>query len=337
MPSITNSNSSSFLLFLAMVMTVLSLMKNIAVVEGHSRWKCPAPRDANDAEGQHITFDNTGNKDGPCGPNTGTIYGYNGITPLAPGPQTFVWEESIAHKGAPYRINLLNKSGDIIATLLDHIPHDDTTKTTMREHFFTPFKMTIDIPDVECEECSLQLLFVMTDKTTNCGTEYCNYYADDDNCIGHTDPDAGVCTGAVPTSGPCKNADTCFSVYHSCIDVQLTGSTPMGSFKGGDLQPEDWPYKGNSNANYTSEATEWKDQWIVGVPDHFTTQAGKDLCPATSNDEINTNINLPYEYDTDQLARVKANPQSGLFKQELESIMEHLRMTKEHGLRRHEN
>lgn len=301
----------------------LFFCSQMSQTSAHSRWKCPAPRDANDADGQHITFDNTGNKDGPCGPNTGTIYGYNGITPLAPGAQTFVWEESIAHKGAPYRINLLNKAGEIVATLLDHIPHDDSTKTTMREHFYTPYKMTIDIPDVQCDECSLQLLFVMTDKTTNCGTEFCNYYADDDNCIGHTDPNEGVCTGAVPTSGPCKNADTCFSVYHSCIDVKLSGSVPLDSFQGGDIQPSDWPYKANSNANYTSEATEWDNNWIVGVPDHFTTEAGQDLCPSSLKS------NLPYEYDKNLLAKVKAHPRPNFYEHEFESIMEHVKMTRE--------
>ena len=306
----------------------LLLFIHFSPVESHSRWKCPAPRDANDADGQHITFDNTGNKDGPCGPNTGTIYGYNGITPLSPGAQTFVWEESIAHKGAPYRINLLNKGGEIVATLLDHIPHDDSAHTTMKERFYTPYKMTIDIPDVQCDECSLQLLFVMTDKTTACGTEYCNYYADDDNCIGHVDPNEGVCTGAVPTSGPCAHADTCFSVYHSCIDVKLSGSVPLDSFKGGNIQPSDWPYKANPNSNYTSEATEWKDNWIVGVPDHFTKEAGKDLCPSS----VELNANLPYEYDTNLLAKVKAHPTSN--EGEFMRIVEHLKMQrKSAGLR----
>lgn len=32
------------------------------LVSAHGRWKCPLPRDANDEYGNHITFDNTGNK-----------------------------------------------------------------------------------------------------------------------------------------------------------------------------------------------------------------------------------------------------------------------------------
>lgn len=250
----------------------------ILFVSGHSRWKCPPPRDMNDENGNHISFQNTANKDGPCGLNTGKIYGYNGVTVLSPGPQTFVWEESITHKGAPYRINLLNKSGNILATLLDHIPHNDEAKTTMMEKKYTPYKMTITLPDVKCEECSLQLLFLMTDKTTGCGLEFCNYYPDDDNCIGHTTTSEGICTGAVPTSGPCKNKDTCFSVYHSCIDLHIDGSIPIDEFKGGDLQPNDWKYKQNTNKNYTSEQSVWKDGWLQNVPEHYTNTEGIDLC-----------------------------------------------------------
>lgn len=260
------------------ILNYFTLTFFIGMVQGHSRWKCPPPRDMKDENGNHISFQNTANKDGPCGLNTGKIYGYNGVTKLQPGPQTFVWEESIVHKGAPYRINLLNKEGDIIATMLDHIPHNDEVKTTMIESKYTPYQMTIDIPDVMCCECSLQLLFIMTDKTTGCGLEFCNYYPEDDNCIGHTTSTEGICTGAVPTSGPCKYDDTCFSVYHSCVDIHINGKTPMEEFTGGDLQPSDWKYKENSNKNYTKENSEWKDGWLQNIPDHYTKKTEIDLC-----------------------------------------------------------
>ena len=250
----------------------------IVSVQCHSRWKCPPPRDANDENGNHIEFKNTANKDGPCGLNSGMIYGYNGITPLSPGPQTFVWEESITHKGAPYRINLLTENGDIKATILDHIPHDDSVKTTMNEKNYTPYKMTIEIPNVKCEKCSLQLLFLMTDKTVKCGTEYCNYYENDDNCIGHVDEKEGICAGAVPSSGPCKHKDTCFSVYHSCVDISIDGTVAMKDFEGGDIQRADWPYNQNSNKNYTLENAKWSNSWLSGVPDFYTTDTGKNLC-----------------------------------------------------------
>jgi hypothetical protein len=260
-----------------MKLSIYQIFLLMGTVLGHSRWKCPQPRDTNDENGKHISFKNTANKDGPCGLNTGEIYGYNGVTSLNPGLQTFVWEESISHKGAPYRINLLNKKGGIIATILDHIPHNDDAKTTMIEKFYTQYKMTLDIPDVDCKECSLQLLFIMTDKTVGCGLEYCNYYENDDNCIGHLTTEEGVCKGAIPTSGVCKNEDTCFSVYHSCIDVKLLGEKSVDKLEK-NLQPKDWIYGENSNKNYTSENGIWKDGWLDKVPEHYMTEHGVDLC-----------------------------------------------------------
>jgi len=52
----------------------------------------------------------TGNKYGACGPFSGKDqYGRNGITALRPGPLTVTWEESVAHKGSPFRIAILDE------------------------------------------------------------------------------------------------------------------------------------------------------------------------------------------------------------------------------------
>jgi hypothetical protein len=51
--------------------------------QGHMRLRCPLPRDWNDAAGVHIPFDNTGNKEGPCGPFSSN-YGMGGIVALTP-------------------------------------------------------------------------------------------------------------------------------------------------------------------------------------------------------------------------------------------------------------
>ncbi len=40
----------------------LSATTILVTVSAHGRWKCPAPRDVNDENGNHIAFDNTGNK-----------------------------------------------------------------------------------------------------------------------------------------------------------------------------------------------------------------------------------------------------------------------------------
>ena len=49
-----------------------------------SKWtftmEMSSPRDQNDENGNHIVFQNTANKEGPCGP---AQYGYNGITELS--------------------------------------------------------------------------------------------------------------------------------------------------------------------------------------------------------------------------------------------------------------
>jgi len=34
----------------------------LAIVFSHARWKCPPPRDVKDKDGNHIDFENTGNK-----------------------------------------------------------------------------------------------------------------------------------------------------------------------------------------------------------------------------------------------------------------------------------
>ena len=52
---------TSFLPILVIALTV------VVKVNAHGRWKCPAPRDALDEDGNHIGFDNTGNKYAACG------------------------------------------------------------------------------------------------------------------------------------------------------------------------------------------------------------------------------------------------------------------------------
>lgn len=59
---------------------------------------------------------------GPCGPYS-NMFGMNGITELKPGPLTLEWEESIAHKGSPFRLAILDEDENARVVLLDHIPH----------------------------------------------------------------------------------------------------------------------------------------------------------------------------------------------------------------------
>ena len=67
-----------------MFFSIVILLAIFIAIDGHGRWVCPPPRDALDEEGNHIKFDNTGNKYAACGPESGK-WGFGSITKLTPG------------------------------------------------------------------------------------------------------------------------------------------------------------------------------------------------------------------------------------------------------------
>lgn len=242
----------------------------IVLISAHGRWKCPSPRDALDENGNHIKFDNTGNKYAACGPQSGK-WGFGEVTTLSPGWTTLTWEESITHAGSPFRIAILDESEVARVVLLDHIPHNDKSAPNYNiEASYVPYKISVNIPDVQCEKCSLQLLYVMTDKTVKCGTPVCYYNPDDAACKGSTDPNAATCAGA-PNSQVCVAEGECFSNYHSCADVKITGSQPLSAFPL-DSQPADWPYNSLRMQYYGAEVSEWSNGWLSGIPSNYTTE-----------------------------------------------------------------
>jgi hypothetical protein len=201
--------------FLNFIVALFFVIVQIQLAEAHGRWKCPPPRDASDENGNHISFSNTGNKDAACGPQSGK-WGFGKVTTLSPGWNTITWEESISHGGSPFRIALLDETETARFVLLDHIPHNDESKPNyMLESTFVPYKMSVYIPNVSCEKCSLQFLYVMTDKTTKCGIPLCYYNPLDAACKGSTDPNANTCAGA-PNSNVCVADNECFSNCKSC-------------------------------------------------------------------------------------------------------------------------
>jgi len=243
--------------------------------EAHSRWKCPKARDWNDQNGKHITFDNTGNKNGPCGPFNGQ-WGMGGNFTLTPNSwQTLTWEESVFHTGAPFRISILDENEVDRVTLLDHIPHNEAAKPVPYiEATYVPYSITVWIPDVLCQVCSLRVLMFMTDKTVNCDQELCTYYADDSACSGHTDSEP-ACSGA-PNNTPCLRENTCFSNYHSCFDVSIYGSVPIA--QANFTQPNIWPFANQTQFVYGDEPGPWTDGWLQHVPSEFTTEQGQKMC-----------------------------------------------------------
>jgi len=257
--------ANRFFLISALIVVILVL------AEAHGRWKCPPPRDANDANGNHITFDNTANKYAACGPQSGN-WGFGAVTNLKPGWNTISWEESINHKGAPFRVAILDETETAKVVLLDHIPHNDNSNPVSHiESTYFTYQISVNIPDIKCDKCSLQFLYLMTDKNVNCGQIPPYYYDPSDaSCKGSTDPTVKNCAGA-PNDTPCKHDNVMFSNYHSCSDVTISGINSIDKFSF-DSQPSDWPYKYLAVSNYGTETGTWSDAgWLQGVPSNYTT------------------------------------------------------------------
>ena len=168
-----------------------------AKVEAHIQLSSPTAR---------YVQDNNGLKTAPCG--SGTTSG--AITKVAAGQSlTVTWKESVSHAGH-YRIALSAKESDFVEPtslaipnplpawdLMDGIPDKTGTQT---------YSQTVQLPNVECPACVLQLIQVMS-----AGTD-------------------GTNTGSF--SG----------VYHACADLAITGGggdagLPQDAMSVGDARP----------------------------------------------------------------------------------------------------
>ena len=197
-------------ILLAVAIAVAATIATTA--SAHTRWVSPKPRDAS------FTI-----KNGPCG---SAPFGNSEITTLSPGPLTVSWENSVAHSGAPFRIALARVSGSVFSqaiafeecVLLDHIPSEENP-------VLGQYQIVIDIPDIDCEKCVLQLLTPSTDKLSQ----------DRDACV--YDP---LLTQSVVDA----NSPRCYSNYHSCADITIKSNG-----NGGELtpqkctEPSDWPWR----------------------------------------------------------------------------------------------
>ena len=164
-------------------------------------------------------------KTGPCGSQD---FSDGDITTLAPNSVvTLNIYEQVYHDGAPLRVALSHVNNDSYSDciLLNHIPqHTFGTEANA-------LYINITIPDVNCSLCALQVVSVMTDKIGNGNT--CEYHVD---------------------GGGSQSDGDCWSNYHSCANVMISGSTNRE-----DLvcsQPDDWPYKDLDWNMYTQEESD---------------------------------------------------------------------------------
>ena len=210
----------------------------------HSRWVCPLPRNPG-----------VGLKSYPCGDS-----GDNTQNPLviAPGPLTVVWEEAVYHRAAPARIALSLDGSDTgfeECVLVDHIPHNELGRPVLGiPATYTKSRLTINIPDVACERCTLQLTSMMSDSA----------HGVRDHCAMDS-PERNESIPACP-------------IYHSCATVRITGAKPRNSTDACPAtQPADWPFASLPPGVYANAADtgRWNGQgYLLDAPAAYRDPVG---------------------------------------------------------------
>lgn len=168
-------------------------LSTAAVSRAHIDMLAPAPR--------HVGNDTQ--KTGPCGTANSTRT--NNPTVLDPGATiTVTWDETIEHGGhfrllfdedgtdfpAPVDLEDICTPGDMVAPgvhcLMDNIPDQLNAPN---------YSVDVTLPNIECQNCTLQLIQVMANGTMFAG----NYFECADLVLG--DPPVGTGGGGGGTSG----------------------------------------------------------------------------------------------------------------------------------------
>jgi len=173
---------------------IACLLFFVSLTYGHIRFGWPTARNQN-----------TGIKGPyPCGPDAFWGAG-QATTTLNPGKVVVTLQETINHHGAPFRIALSPNDDTHYDQyiLLDHVPHNDAWGPNYGMDNPKGYTLEINIPDIDCPKCSLQVLELMTDKLPK--TNKCCTY-------------------------PNRTTELCPSVYHSCANVQILGKIPIPQF-----------------------------------------------------------------------------------------------------------
>ncbi|XP_065845371.1 uncharacterized protein [Oscarella lobularis] len=201
--------------------------------DGHARFVCPPPQSAN-----------SGREEPTCRPFSRQRY-----TDMTPGPQTIQIEETVFHEGSAMRIELIKDAGKP-CLLLDHIPHNPSSDPTDCSVDTYPigrcqkstYYVTVNIPNVDCDNCQLRLTYVNMDKATK--------------------------------TGICSTKPSNCTTYYSCSDVKIRGTDPSLD----NVCPQDllsWPYHSKFSFSSTlspfMKDSDADDSGPTPTPGYFTT------------------------------------------------------------------
>jgi len=206
--------------------TILTLFIFFSLSLAQFRLRCPTPR---------TNLINIASV--PCGLYR---FGSGTITTISPGKLTLIWEEATDHKGAPFRVALsVNSDTNYDSHILyDHIPHNDANAPIAADTGYKVYGLDIEIPDINCTACGLQILSFATDQI----------------------PSGSICT----FPGNCTITPS--TVYTSCADIIIKGSTPLSAWNY-TYNPQNWaPYVSKPEGLYTQETGSWDTitGWLAG-------------------------------------------------------------------------
>jgi len=193
---------------------------------------------------------------GPCG--DGDRSGH--VSEISPGPLTLHWEEPVNNKGSNFRIALSRNGVDDFeeCILVNNIPHNDASNPTWdeetEEFTYTEYSLTVDIPDVNCDDCTLQLVNIVP--------------GDDDCTYDPAETENGL-------NGRCSTN------YHSCANVRISGGTYDRDLY--TCAAADWSFSNEGDAyTYSKTSATWLDTMLMDktVPASF-----RNMVPESAYDE----------------------------------------------------
>ena len=160
------------------------LLATAAPAAAHIQLDSPAPRTSE-------------LKAGPCGA-AGSTRGTN-ISTFLPGQTiTVEWDETVDHPG-PYRISF-DTGADAFP---DPVQPDDNFPTTLVDQIADKtgghYTQDVTLPDIECDDCTLQLVQVMTT-----AVPYNSFYFQCADLVLSADAGSGSDTGGNTPSGGCS-------------------------------------------------------------------------------------------------------------------------------------